>query len=56
VVIRPTVSMGFAVAGAGVAASYGLQRHVAAAATWEAKEGGRNRFVIRPVPAGTVSG
>ncbi len=54
--LRPTVSMGFAVAAQGVAADYGLLLHVAARALRDAKEGGRDAYVIRPVPALLVRG
>jgi diguanylate cyclase len=49
-VIRPTVSIGFTVAGAGVAVDLGRLLHVAAGALRQAKVGGRNACVIRPVP------
>jgi diguanylate cyclase (GGDEF)-like protein len=44
-----TVSLGFAVAGAGVQADYEQMKHVAAAALAEAKMTGRNRCVYHPV-------
>lgn len=47
--IRVTVSVGFAVAENGVAADYDQLKHFAAAALAEAKQGGRNRCVIRAV-------
>lgn len=53
--IRVTVSIGFAVAGAGVAAGYEQMRDAAAEALREAKDGGRDRCVVRrvdPLPAG----
>src|SRR5262249_21185283 len=49
--IAVTVSMGFAVAEAGVPAEYEQMKHDAAAALSEAKATGRNRAVIWPVPA-----
>lgn len=45
--IRMTVSVGFAVAAAEVAASYEQLRHAAASALSAAKRGGRNRSVVR---------
>jgi diguanylate cyclase (GGDEF)-like protein len=44
-VIRVTVSLGFAVAEAGVAADYEQMKHIAAAALAEAKVKGRNRCI-----------
>jgi PleD family two-component response regulator len=45
--IRMTVSIGLAVAGAGVSVGYDQLYRAAAAALREAKDGGRNRCVIR---------
>jgi diguanylate cyclase (GGDEF)-like protein len=45
--IPVTVSLGFAVAEAGIGGDYEQMKHVAAAALGEAKATGRNRFVIR---------
>lgn len=47
--IRVTVSVGFAVAEAGVPVGYDALREAAAVALAEAKNTGRNRSVIRPV-------
>lgn len=47
--ITITVSVGFAVAAAGVPAGYDALRDTAAAALAEAKAAGRNRCVVRPV-------
>lgn len=49
--IRLTVSVGFAVADADVLATYDQMKHVASAALGEAKATGRNRSVVRAVPA-----
>lgn len=49
--IHLTVSVGFAVADADVLATYDQMKHVAAAALGEAKATGRNRCVLRAVPA-----
>lgn len=48
--IPVTVSVGFAVAEAGVAADYDQLKHFAALALAEAKAAGRNRCIIRAVP------
>jgi diguanylate cyclase len=56
--IKVTVSIGFAVADAGVGAEYEELRHVAAEALAEAKSSGRNRCVVRslrPIPPATDS-
>jgi diguanylate cyclase len=45
--IPVTVSLGFAVAEAGIGGDYEQMKHIAAAALGEAKATGRNRFVIR---------
>ena len=47
--IPVTVSVGFAVAEAGVPADYEQMKHIAAAALAEAKMTGRNRCVVQPV-------
>ncbi len=47
--VAVTVSVGFAVAEAGVPADYPAMLGAAQAATYEAKLGGRNRFVVRRV-------
>jgi diguanylate cyclase (GGDEF)-like protein len=47
--IRVTVSIGFAVAEAGVAVDYEKLKQLAAAALAEAKSQGRNRCVVKPV-------
>lgn len=49
--IRVTVSVGFAVAPAGSITDYDQLKHVAAAALAEAKDSGRNRCVVRTLPA-----
>lgn len=54
--IRLTVSIGFAVADPGSPAGYDQIREVAAAALKEAKDGGRNRWVVRPVAGGSHPG
>jgi len=51
--IAITASVGFAVADAWVLPSYEQMKHVAAAALGEAKDAGRNRCVVRIVPAGS---
>jgi PleD family two-component response regulator len=43
--------MGFAVAAPGDAADYAALLHLAAEALRDAKEGGRDAYVIRPVTA-----
>ena len=48
--IRVTVSVGIAVAEAGVSAGYDQMKYVAAAALAEAKSIGRNRSVVRVLP------
>jgi two-component system cell cycle response regulator len=48
--IRITVSVGMAVAPVGASVTYEQLRHAAAAALGEAKNGGRNRSVIRVLP------
>jgi diguanylate cyclase (GGDEF)-like protein len=48
-VIHVTVSIGFAVAAAGVPADYERMKHVAAAALSDAKVSGRNRCIIQAV-------
>ncbi len=53
--IRVTVSLGFAVAEANVLATYDQMKHVASAALSEAKTTGRNKAVIRAVPAAPPS-
>lgn len=54
--IHITVSIGLAVADAGVAAEYGQLLHAAAVALGEAKERGRNAYVIRSLPPSSESG
>jgi diguanylate cyclase (GGDEF)-like protein len=51
--IRLTVSVGMAVAPAGVTVTYEQVRHAAAAALNEAKAAGRNRCVLRVLPGAT---
>ncbi len=48
--IELTVSIGFAVAEAGVPADYDLLKHLVAAALGEAKATGRNRCIVRSLP------
>jgi diguanylate cyclase (GGDEF)-like protein len=48
--IRVTVSIGFAVAEAGIPAEYDQMKHVAAACLAEAKAAGRNCCVVRALP------
>jgi diguanylate cyclase (GGDEF)-like protein len=48
--IHITVSVGFAVAEAGVATDYDQMKFVAASAMSEAKNSGRNRCVVRTIP------
>jgi diguanylate cyclase (GGDEF)-like protein len=49
-IIKATVSIGFAVAEAGIPAEYDQMKHVAAAALAEAKFNGRNRCVLNNLP------
>ena len=49
-IIKVTVSIGMAVAEAGVAADYDQMKHIAAAALAEAKFAGRNRCVLHTLP------
>jgi PleD family two-component response regulator len=49
--IAVTISVGMAVAEDAVAAGYELLKHTAAAALREAKETGRNRCIVRKLPA-----
>lgn len=51
--IQITVSVGFAVADDAVPATYEQMKHTAAAALEEAKSSGRNRCVVRTLPAPT---
>ena len=51
--IRMTVSVGFAVADAGNPAGYDALRKAAEEALKEAKEGGRNRCVVRSLSGAT---
>jgi diguanylate cyclase (GGDEF)-like protein len=48
--IKVTVSIGFAVAEAGIAADYDQMKHIAAQALAEAKYTGRNRCVLHTLP------
>lgn len=54
-VVQVTVSIGFAVTEPNVLATYDQLKHVAAQALSEAKATGRNRSVIRIVPANTAA-
>lgn len=54
--IGTTVSIGFAVAEAGVPATYAQMKEVAAAALAEAKSAGRNRCLVTAVPPRPASG
>jgi diguanylate cyclase (GGDEF)-like protein len=49
-IIKVTVSIGIAVAEAGIAADYDQMKHLAAAALAEAKFSGRNRCVLHSLP------
>lgn len=50
--IQVTVSAGFAVAEAGVAADYDQMKHIAAGALVEAKARGRNQCIVYPLTSG----